>query len=513
VASCKDVCGFLGQVSSRAVTAPLADADTGRLGQLGLVQVLTADQYRALGQELSTLGATQAGLGEEDAQRVALARQLSREYGRDHSILFGLHGKATRDADRRQEEQDRERLEAVDADLTQKEAAFNALLAKRAVYDGLTPLGDRFVALTTSGAVTLRDLTVRLYRYGETDFETYLAQAQRIDQELDGLATGGSAYFSGLTTQIPGADRAYLWAIGIGLAKAQPDPNAGIPRFVDAYRATADLSKNAENRLMSSEILVALPRALPDELAPLGELVRQVHKIGVPSESALGVASIVLFGQRADGSFATDTVRQFLRETRSYESAALLGITNVATDRLAEKFQAYRTLFGNWGYETSEDTELSAAYLAVSEFAPEDVGSKLAILARGLAAYLAYPLVAAAILSSIPTLEANETLNVVEKAYAVVGRRAAGLNQTELICLAVRMVHGIRNELVGNLDTTATAAAAARPSGFVGYGPRPIFMPLVIVHGGYYSTFGGISGVHPGHVHGMPTGFGGAGVG
>ena len=513
MASCKDVCGFLGQVSSRAVTTPLPDADTSRLAQLGLVQVLTADQYQALGQELGTLDGVQAGLGQEEAQRASLARQLSQEYGRDHSVLFHLHGRATQDADQRQEEQDRERLQALDADFFQKEAAFNALLAKRSVYDGLTPIGDRYVALTTSGAVTLRDLNVRLYRFGDTDFEAYLGQAQRIDQELDGLATGGSTYYAGLAPQLPGADRAYLWAIGIGLTKAQPDPNAGIPRFVDAYRATADLSKNPENRLMSSEVLVALPRPLPDELAPLGELVRTVHKLGVPPESALGVASIVLFGQRADGSFATDTVRQFLGITRSYESAALLGITNVPTDALAAKFQAYRGMFGSWGYGMSEDTELSAAYLAVSEFAPNDVGSKLAILARGLSAYLAYPLVAAAILGSIPTLEANETLNVVEKAYAVVGRRAAGLNQTELICLAVRMVHGIRNELVGNLDTTATAAPAARPAGFVGYGPRPVFLPLVVVHGGYYSTFGGISGVHPGHVHGMPTGFGGAGVG
>jgi len=513
VASCRDVCGFLGQVSSRAVTTPLPDADAGRLAQLGLVQVMTADEYRALGQQLSTIGETQGTLGEEDAQRAALARQLSHEYGRDHSVLFHLHGQATQDADQRQEEQDRERLEAMDADLAKKEAAFNALLGQRSVYDGMTPLGDRYVALTTTGAVALRDLTVRLYRYGDTEFEAYLAQAQRIDQDLDGLATGGSTYFAGLQTQIPDADRSYLWAIGIGLTKSQPDPNAGIPRFVDAYRATAELSKNSENRLMASEILVAVQQPLPDELAPLGELVRDVRRLGVPVESALGVASIVLFGRRADGSFATETVQRFLTLTRSFESAALLGITNVPPDDLAAKFQAFRGLFGSWGYSTSEDTELSAAYLAVSEFAPDDVSSKLAILARGLSAYLAYPLVSAAILASIPTLEANETLNVVEKAYGVVGRRAAGLNQTELICLAVRMVHGIRNELVGNLDTTATAAPAGRPGGYVGYGPRFYFVPLIVVHGGYYSTFGGIGGVHPGHVHGLPTGFGGAGVG
>ena len=92
----------------------------------------------------------------------------------------------------------------------------------------------------------------------------------------------------------------------------------------------------------------------------------------------------------------------------------------------------------------------------------------------------------------------------------MVGRRAAGLSQTELICLAVRMVHGIRNELVGTLDATAAATPRAGAFGVV---PRPFFLPIVIAHGAYYSTFGGIGGVHPGHVHGMPTGFGGAGIG
>ncbi len=76
------------------------------------------------------------------------------------------------------------------------------------------------------------------------------------------------------------------------------------------------------------------------------------------------------------------------------------------------------------------------------------------------------------------------------------------------------MVHGIRNELVGTLDATAAptpAAASAPRPGF--YGPRFFFMPVVIAHGGYYSTFSGVGGTHPGHVHGMPTGYGGAGIG
>ncbi len=514
MASCKQVCDLLSQLSAHAVPSPPADPDLDRLGQLGLVGVYTADQYRGLVDQVGTLEASQNALAAEQAQDAGLRAELAEDAVRDHSILFHLHGRDRKAADLAAEADERSRSQALDADLTQKEQAFNALLVQKSVLDNLTTVGSRYAGLTPAGAVALRDLTVRLYRYGDTDFESYLAQAQRIDQDLVGVAAGGASYLAGLASGIPDADRAYLWAIAVGLAKSMPDPTTGGPRFLQAYGATSSLSKNPENRLMASEILTALPKPLPEELPALSGLVHDVRKVGVPAESALGVASIVLFGQRADGSFATETVRRFLQETRSYESAALLGITNTPADALAEKFRAMRGMFASWGYEASEDTELASAYLAVSEYAPGEIDAKLAILARGLLAYLQYPLVAASILGSIATLEANETLNLVEKAYGIVGRQATGLSQTELICVAVRMVHGIRNELVGTLDATA-AASAAPASRAVGYGPRPMFMflPVVIVHGAYYSTFSGIGGVHPGHVHGMPSGFGGAGVG
>lgn len=511
VASCKDVQEFLGQVSARSVTTPLPDPDLARLGELGLLRVLSADDLRALTSEVAALPARQEALAQEGSERAVVATELSREYGRTHSVLFHLHGRDKEQEELDQEAQTRARLAAVDTDYAQKQAAFNDLLAKRALLDNLSGLGDRFVGLTPSGAAALRDLTVRLYRFGDVPFDAYFAQAQQIDRELVSLASVGAGYFGGLAQGIGGADQAYLWAISVGLARAQPDPAQGVPRFLEAYGATAPLSHNPENRLMSSEILVAIPRPLPEEVPLLGGLVRDVRKLGVDDASALGVASIVLFGRRADGSFATATLQQFLQRTRCYEAAALLGIVNAPIDPLAQKFQTWRSMFGSWGYGYSEDTELSAAYLAVSDLAPEEVSSKLAILSRGLATYLQYPLVAAAILASIPTLEANETLNVVEKAYGVIGSRARGLSQAELVSVAVRMVHGIRNELVGNLDATATQPPAAAARGGPGFFPRPVFLPILVVHGAYYSTFGGIGGVHPGHVHGMPGGFGGLG--
>jgi hypothetical protein len=251
---------------------------------------------------------------------------------------------------------------------------------------------------------------------------------------------------------------------------------------------------------MSSEMLASLRRSIAESLPLLGQLDAQVQRAGVPKEASLGVASILLLGQRQDGTFATANLSNFLRITRSFESAALLAIVNRPFEEQAGKFTSLRAMFGGWGYQPSEDVELSSAYLTVSDLPAESVGTKLAIITRGMGAYLQYPLVASSILASIPVLEANETLNLLEHAYEIVGPRAMPLSQPELICLAVRMVHGIRNETVSNLDTTATAPAVTTATGSY-VGPRFLFVPLIVTHGAYYSTFSAFGGAHPGHAH------------
>ena len=135
----------------------------------------------------------------------------------------------------------------------------------------------------------------------------------------------------------------------------------------------------------------------------------------------------------------------------------------------------------------------------------------MSIIVTALKNYLEYPLVAAAILTSIPTLEANETLDLMEKAYSSLWSFATVLERSELVSLSVRMIHGIKNEIVEKLDPTAKIANT--PVQFM-HGPLPIFFlwyaPLIMVHSSYYSTFSGIGGIHPAHVHGYSGGgFGG----
>jgi hypothetical protein len=142
--------------------------------------------------------------------------------------------------------------------------------------------------------------------------------------------------------------------------------------------------------------------------------------------------------------------------------------------------------------------------LAISDFTRDEVKDKMLIILSALRVYLEYPLVAAAILTSIPTLEANETLDLMEKASTLLGTFSPNLERSELISLSVRMIHGIKNELVKELDPTAKIAVT--PIQFT-YVPSIIFlryrMPLIVAHSYYHSTFSAFGGAHPAHAHGF----------
>jgi hypothetical protein len=504
--TCKQIYTFLSQVSAKNVTATLSNADAGLLAQLNLVQFFTQPQYAQLETDVQALGAEQMAIAQEAAQRATLARAVQDDVRKTHSVLFRLEGQQKRAQKVQQEAADEARLKSVDSDLVQKQQQFGELVSRRSLLDTITPYGDQYVGLTGLGAMETRDLGVRLYRVSDLEFATYWEQSQKIIQELTGLAASGADYFARIAPAIAGAERSHLWAISIGLSKAQPDAAQGSAAFVTAFNQVHDLSGNIENRLLSSEILFSLPRPLPEEYPTLVQILRDVKALKVPNESALGVASILLLGRRADGTVALPNLGEYLRLTRSYESAALLAIVNLPVADLGAKFQGVRAMFNGWGYQASEDVELSSAYLAVSEVPIQGISTKLAIIAKGLSTYLEYPLVAASVLASLSTLEANDTLNLLEHAYDIVGRRTGPMSQAELICLAVRMLHGIRNELVGPLDATAAAAAKLPPGAF---GPRFFFVPIMVMPFGYFSTYSGVGGAHPGHVHGFGGGAGG----
>jgi hypothetical protein len=501
--NCQDVYTFLTQVGNRSVTASLAPADLADLQRLNVVQVVSADQYAQLVQAIQTMYAEQETINQKSDARRDLAYQLQQEMEKSHSILFHLQGKDKQAAELQKEAQDQAALQAADTELSAEEKDYDLKMGQKALLDSLTPYGGQYVGLTSLGAMSVRDLGTRLYRVSDLPFSSYLSQSQLVDRELNDIANTSAQYFSALSGPLGSTDRSYLWAISIGLAKRQSDIAAGATSFLDAYNALRGLAHNDENRLMSAEILSASPRSVADNLPALKQLDGAVRHLGVPKESSLGVSSIILLGQRADGTYATDNLQAYLRTTPSFESAALMAIVNRPFADVESKFGALRSMFGGWGYAPSEDVELSSAYLAVSDLPMDGLSPKLAVLTRGLGAYLQYPLVASAILASIPVLEANETLQLLEQAYDILGKRAMPMGQSELICLAVRMIHGIRAETVTGVDATAKAVPPPPVNFHYMPGMWFFFVPVFIGHGSYFATYGAFGGAHPAHVHAM----------
>jgi hypothetical protein len=91
-----------------------------------------------------------------------------------------------------------------------------------------------------------------------------------------------------------------------------------------------------------------------------------------------------------------------------------------------------------------------------------------------------------------------------EKAVTLLFSYTRGLERSEMVALAVRMIHGVRNELVKEIDSAAKIAAT--PVQFT-YSSHPgffgLYFPVIVAHSSYHATFSGMGGFHPAHSHGI----------
>jgi hypothetical protein len=398
--------------------------------------------------------------------------------------------------------------------VVKRESKIRELLQKKSMIDRMVQYDGRYVSLTGLGVITLNDLNVRNYRVSETEFPDFIQERMATFSELRSIAHKGGFYVSVLNNEFPDTDLSQLWSVSIGLGKLQGDPNQISERFLLSLDMLQQFRSNLENKMMAAEIMTASkvnPSQVPtnSDLQSLTESLESLedkarHDAHVPKELSVGVAATILFAKRYDGTFPIDKLVEFSKMTLSSESAAILSVLDVPLDQISNKFMQFRSLFSFMGYAESEDTDLASAYLAISDFTRDEVMGKMNIILDALKNYLEYPLVATAILTSIPTLEANETLDLMEKASTLLGNFAPSLERSELISLSVRMIHGIKNELVKELDPTAKITVT--PIQFT-YVPSIVFFryrtPLILAHSYYHSTFSAFGGAHPAHVHGF----------
>src|SRR5579872_1764969 len=199
-----------------------------------------------------------------------------------------------------------------------------------------------------------------------------------------------------------------LWGVGIGLAKIQGDPHQILERFVSAYNSLHEYDSAIASKLMAAEIMTATSI----DFTNLSETFKGLEKrlrteASVPKEQSVGIAATLLYGG-PDNDSSFSRFLDFSGITESKEAAAILSITNIATDWLTSKFQSYIAMFSDWGYSRSDDTDLAAAYMAISPLTVNDIQSKMNTIVDALKSDLQYPLVAAAIVTSMSTLDAAE---------------------------------------------------------------------------------------------------------
>jgi len=513
--NCNDVRTFFSQIAGKSVSTQIQQADMDFLATNGYLSVMQKEDYDRAVAEVSNLTKMNEELQSERTEERSAETTLEEEERKTHSIMFHLEAKEKKDAERETVETERTIVSKEEAEIAAKDSKINELIQKKSTIDRMVQYDGKYLSLTGLGVTTLNDLNVRNYRVSDSQFSDFIEESKAISGELRSIAERGSFYESSIRTEFPKTDLSQLWGVSIGLAKLQGDQNQIDQRFLLSLAILHHFKSTIENKMMAAEIMTSSTadpsrspadsnlQSLSETLINLEKEIRREAK--VPKQLSAGVAAIIMFGRRFDGTYPTDRFVEFSKMTPSYESAAILSIINVppSAPSLASKFQSFQSLFDLWGYEKSEDTELASAYLAISDLGPDDVKTKLTIILDALKNYLEYPLVAGAILTSIPTLEANETLDLMEKAYSLLGSFATGLERSELISLAVRMIHGIKNELVKKLDPTAKITKT--PVQFT-YVPSNVFFmyyaPLIIAHTIYYSTYSGIGGAHPAHVHG-----------
>jgi hypothetical protein len=520
---------FFSQIATKAVSMQIPQADLDYLSSNGYVSTMPTADYDQAKADVANLTQMNLNLQNEIVAERQAEIALREGEKKTHSILFHFEGREKKEAELQNLQDEKLTVLKDQTEITQIDSRIKELILKKSSIDRMVPYDGEYVSLTGFGVATLNDLNVRNYRVADNEFSDFIEETKQTVNELQSIARSAGSYEAFLRNYVfgafPRADFTQLWNVSIGLAKLQGDQNQVSQRFLLALKILQHFKSTSDNKIMAAEILTSLKMnpsqtaSSSDNNSDLQDLNKSLksldhdlrHHAHVPKELSAGIAAVIMYGRRFDGTYPTDRFTEFSKMTRSHESAAILSVLNVPTDQLAGRFQSFRSMFNMWGFRESEDTELSSAYLSLSGLGPDDVKTKLTIIVDGLRSYLEYPLVAAAILTSIPTLEANETLDLTERAYSMLEPVAPGLDRSELLSLSVRMVHGVKNELVRQLDPTAKIANT--PIQFM-HAPLPVFFlwyaPLIMVHSSYYSTFSGIGGVHPAHVHGYSGGgFGG----
>ena len=517
---CSEVRAFLSQVNYReqfASVTPIPSADIDYLSANGYIMRTNKEDYDKGVGDVARLSQMSAQMNAERAEEEQAAATVQKDERKEHSFLFHFEGKEAKDEVSQKVQNENDVVSKEESELSAIEANVNELIQKKSTIDRMVPYGNGYLSLTGLGSLVLNDLDVRNYRVADEEFSDFLTEFKSTYDELRSIADKATSYVTLLKPKIPNLEDeerpnvnhddlghptvkapSLLWSTALGLAKLQGDTNQIGEKFIQAFNSLQGFDSTTPNKLMAAEMMTAANQDLQSLESALRDFDKQMKDQGVPKELSAGVAATIMAGRRYDETYPMDRFVQFKQLSPSYEAAAILAVMNLSYADVSAKFQLFKDMFTGWGYMESEDTEIASAFLTIGELNQNEVFEKLRYIIEQLHNYLQYPLVAAAILASIPVFESHEVLDLMEKAVTLLSGYARGLERSELVALAVRMIHGVRNELVKDIDPTAKISET--PVQFT-YGWHPGFFywycPIIVAHSSYHSTFSGMGRVPP----------------
>jgi hypothetical protein len=516
---CRDARAFLSRVNDRGPSiALIAPVDLDFLVSNGYVRAISQDDYSKGVADVARLSQLSDQVDTMKPEVESAINELEEEKQKTHAFLFHFEGRQGKEEVEQKIQTEQATVSQESTQLSALENNLNQLIQEKSLIDRAVPYGEGYIALTGVGTLVLNDLNVRDYRVDDEEFGEFVDEIRSTYTELRSIADRAAWYVNLVKPLVPDLGSvtdsddpsevrspSLLWSVAIGLGKLQGDPRETGQRFVQAFQALAHLDATVPNKLMAAEIMTALGG--PDTAlleASLSDIDKSLRGQGVPRELSAGVAATIMAGRRFDGTYPIGNYNVYRGLTPSYEAAAIMAVMNLPVQDVSGRFQSFRMTFTGWGYTSSEDTEVASAYLAIGELDANSVIEKMKYAVAQLSNYLEYPLVAAAILASIPVFEVHEVLDLMEKAVTLLSNYAVGLERSEVVALAVRMIHGVRNEIVKQIDPNAPVAKTpvqftylAQPGFFLWYSP------IILAHSSYFASFSGLGGFHPGHSHGI----------
>ena len=471
--NCNEAIIFLSQLRAKCITSSISDEDLDYLIRTSYVECLSKDEFEKLSSSVADLSKIQSEDESAHEKEQADVDTLNHDRKKVHSIRFWFEGREKKELDRKKVQEDEQIVTKDEGNMHGLDDELQPLIQKKSVLDKQVLCNERYLSLTGTGSAVLRDLTVRSHRVGERDFKDFVMETKSTEIELQSIAERASKFYSDMKLAIANidttplitndndndedeneddyrikakrAESSQLWAIAIGLAKLEVDYDKIKESFVQTINTLNELQEfknsNLDNKLMAAETLVASGHtAGEEEIDTLKNIIHQIRQNArVPEELSAGIATTLFCGANPDKLTRFDN---FTKITRSCAAAALLAISKEPEDNLKENFDSFKSIFDEWGISPSEDTDLAAAYLAIS--GQNIARPKMNTLVDGVKNEFEFPLVPAAILTSIQALDADELLDLAEKAASILQSQplCLGLTHSELASLAIRMIYG-----------------------------------------------------------------------